>query len=455
MEKDTKVDLLATAAMIQLMEASLIQEEVQRPPELIEDEAITPEIIEDVAIIATANSETTTIRKSQLIDFERNNASEPPILLQEVATATTSTVKSNSTTTSAITSNSTNTSAVTTTIRKSRFYLTASHPFFDNFIEKVDNSIADKLAIHPAYEVDWMRANDIQSTFKPIKLMGIQQVLIALIMDCSDEGDRLAVVKWWRSMTAKEMPDCLENKIKLFYARPNASNTKKSKGQQQLLRRTLAGKKIAIKSSKEIVYVGTADKKAYREAGAMTSYSGRRFKSGQRAKKKRRTSDEKPRSVHDLFDRVTRKRVALAETAVLKANLVMNRPTNANFSVEHNIGLMSYRTVATPDKTSNKISFDTPSRKKPLIIIQEGVLPEHYQKLIKAEADKRGDDFVLTPKNATPPMTQYNKALCRTKYQPLSSIIDAGVQDDTITTTAIMFDETHSDSETNILCANI
>ena len=178
--------------MIQLMEASLIQEEAQSPPELIEDEAITPEIIEDVAIIATANSETTTIRKSQLIDLERNNTSEPPILLQEVANVTTSTVKSNSTTTSAITSNSTNTSAVTTTIRKSRFYLTASHPFFDNFIENVDNSIADKLDIHPAYEVDWMRAKDIQSTFKPIKLLGIRQVPIALIMDCSDEGDRLA-----------------------------------------------------------------------------------------------------------------------------------------------------------------------------------------------------------------------------------------------------------------------
>ena len=242
-------------------------------------------------------------------------------------------------------------------------------------------------------------------------------------------------------MTASEMIDCIETKIKLFYARPNASNTKASKEQQRRIRKILAGKDIIVKCPKETVYIGTADDKTHREAGAETSYSGRRFQSSHQSihqvKKKRCTSSETPRNAHYLFDRVTRTKVALAETAVLKANRVMDKPTGAEFDVEHNIGRIPYQTVATPDKKSHKIQEENPSRKKLFPIVKDGVIPKHYQDIIKAEAERRGDDFVLTPKGATPPMQRYNTSLCRRRYQSTASIINDGIHDDTVTTSVI------------------
>ena len=55
------------------------------------------------------------------------------------------------------------------------------------------------------------------------------QIPVTLIMDCQSERDKIDVVKWWRSMTASEMTDCIETKVILFYARPNDSNTTTSK----------------------------------------------------------------------------------------------------------------------------------------------------------------------------------------------------------------------------------
>ena len=189
------------------------------------------------------------------------------------------------------------------------------------------------------------------------------------------------------------------------------------------------------------VYIGTADGKTHREAGSETSYSGRYFQSSNQSthqiKKKQRTSSEKPRNTHDLFDHVTRTKVVYAENAILKENQVMDTPMGTEFDVEHNIGLMLYQTASTPDKKSHRLREDSPSHKKPLIVIQEGVIPKHYQDIIKAEAERRSDDFVLTPKGATSLMTCYNKSLCRKNYQSTASIIDAGVQDDTVTTSAI------------------
>ena len=94
---------------------------------------------------------------------------------------------------------------------------------------------------------------------KMIKKMGMQQTHNVLIIDCRSEVGRLAVLKWWCSMTAKEMTDCIKTKVKLFYARSNALNKKTSKELQMWLRRILAGMNIVVTCSKETVYVGTVE----------------------------------------------------------------------------------------------------------------------------------------------------------------------------------------------------
>ena len=63
----------------------------------------------------------------------------------------------------------------------------------------------------------------------------------------------------------------------------------------------------------------------------------------------------------------------------------------------------------------------------------------YYRDMIKAEAEKCGDDSVLTPKNDYPPMHRYNTSLCRDKYQSTASIVNDGIQDDTIATSDKFF----------------
>jgi len=80
----------------------------------------------------------------------------------------------------------------------------------------------------------------------------------------------------------------------------------------------LAGKYILVKSQKDTVYVELTDHRNNKEAAAETSYSGNQFlRSSSLKKKRRRTINEPLGDNHDLFDCVTRNKVAQAETAVI------------------------------------------------------------------------------------------------------------------------------------------